>query len=84
LAVLVDGKVDGAERAAADLLADEVLVDAVLGGAVILRVAVLGARVEGFLCSVNRHARGQWHVGRGRTLTLRVDEAARLWCRSGE
>jgi hypothetical protein len=86
LAVLVHGEVDGAKRAAAYLLPDEVLVDAVLGGAVVLRVAVLGARVEGFLSSVSGDARGQWqgHGGRGRTLTLRVDEAARLWCRSGE
>lgn len=53
LAVLVDGEVHGAERAAANLLLDEVLVDAVLGGAVVLGVAVLGAGVEGFLCSVN-------------------------------
>ena len=51
LAILVDGEVDGAERAAANLLLDQVLVDAVLGGAVIFAVAVLGARIEGFLGS---------------------------------
>ena len=49
LAVLVDGEVDGAEGATANLLLDQVLVDAVLGAAVILAVAVLGARIEGFL-----------------------------------
>lgn len=49
LAILVDSEVDGAERAAANLLLDQVLVDAVLGGAVILAVAVLGARIERFL-----------------------------------
>ena len=49
LAILVDGQVDGAERAAPDLLLDQVLVDAVLGGAVIFAVAVLGARIERFL-----------------------------------
>ena len=49
LAVLVDGEVDCAEGASANLLLDQVLVDAVLGGAVIFAVAVLGARIEGFL-----------------------------------
>lgn len=49
LAVLVDGEVDGAEGAPANLLLDQVLVDAVLGAAVILAVAVLGAGIEGFL-----------------------------------
>lgn len=48
LAILVDSQVDSAEGAAADLLLDQILVDAVLGGAVILAVAVLGARVERF------------------------------------
>jgi len=49
LAILVDGEVDSAERAAANLLLDQVLVDAVLGAAVILAVAVLGAGIERFL-----------------------------------
>jgi hypothetical protein len=49
VAILVDGEVDGAKGAAANLLLDQVLVDAVLGGAVILAVAVLGAGIEGFL-----------------------------------
>lgn len=48
-AILVDGEVDGAERASPNLLLDQVLIDAVLGGAVIFAVAVLGARIEGFL-----------------------------------
>ena len=59
LAILVDGQVDGAEGAAADLLLDQVLVDAVLGGAVILAVAVLGARVERFLLRHQRHVRAE-------------------------
>ena len=59
LAILVDGQVDGAEGAAADLLLDQVLVDAVLGGAVILAVAVLGARVERFLLGHQRHVRAE-------------------------
>lgn len=49
LAILVDGEVDGAKGAAANLLLDQVLVDAVLGAAVIFAVAVLGAGIEGFL-----------------------------------
>jgi hypothetical protein len=49
LAVLVDGEVDSAEGATANLLLDQVLVDAVLGAAVIFAVAVLGAGIEGFL-----------------------------------
>ena len=49
LAILVDGEVDGAKGAAANLLLDQVLVDAVLGGAVIFAVAVLGAGIAGFL-----------------------------------
>lgn len=79
LAVLVDGEVDGTKGAAAYLLPDEVLIDAVLGGAVIFRVAVLGAGIEGFLCRVNRQRRVQRVSSIGRTFTLRVDEAARLW-----
>lgn len=59
LAILVDGQVDGAEGAAADLLLDQVLVDAVLGGAVILAVAVLGARVERFLLGHQQHVRAE-------------------------
>ena len=90
LAVLVDSEVDGAERAAANLLLDEVLVDAVLCGAVVLGIAVLGARIERFLwCSRQRGVSllAWWtclRVWHARTFTLRVDEAARLWCRSGE
>lgn len=99
LAILVDGEVDGAKGAAADLLLDQVLVDAVLGGAVILAVAVLGARIEGFLagsmstqCPHNVHTtstqapralRGVSAGSYARTLTCRVLEAARRWCRSG-
>lgn len=49
LAVLVNGKVDGAEGASTNLLLDEILVDAVLGGAVIFGIAIFGARIEGFL-----------------------------------
>ena len=49
LAILVDGEVDCAKGAPSNLLLDQVLVDAVLGGAVIFAVAVLGARIEGFL-----------------------------------
>lgn len=49
LAILVDGEVDGAKGATANLLLDQVLVDAVLGGAVVFAVAVLGAGIEGFL-----------------------------------
>ena len=59
LAILVDCQVDGAEGAAADLLLDQVLVDAVLGGAVILAVAVLGARVERFLLGHQQHVRAE-------------------------
>jgi hypothetical protein len=63
LAILVDGEVDGAERAAANLLLDQVLVDAVLGGAVIFAVAVLGARIEGFLgVSTTEHEAGAMPV----------------------
>jgi hypothetical protein len=50
LAVLVHGEVDRPKRPPADLLLDKILVDAVLGGAVILAVAVLGPRIECFLC----------------------------------
>lgn len=67
LAVLVDGEVDGAKGAAANLLLDQVLVDAVLGGAVILAVAVLGAGIEGFLAGL-AGADG----GGGRAAPLRV------------
>jgi hypothetical protein len=56
LAVLVDCEVDGAEGTPANLLLDQILVDAVLGGAVILAVAVLGARIEGFLGAGSGHA----------------------------
>lgn len=49
LAILVYGEVDRSKRAAANLLLDQVLVDAMLGAAVIFAVAVLGARIEGFL-----------------------------------
>jgi len=59
LAVLIDSQVDSAEGAAADLLLDQVLVDAVLGGAVILAVAVLGARVERFLLGHQQHVRAE-------------------------
>lgn len=59
MAILVDSQVDSAEGAAADLLLDQVLVDAVLGGAVILAVAVLGARVERFLLGHQQHVRAE-------------------------
>lgn len=59
LAILVDSQVDSAKGAAADLLLDQVLVDAVLGGAVILAVAVLGARVERFLLGHQQHVRAE-------------------------
>jgi hypothetical protein len=49
LAILVDCEVDGAKGAAPNLLLDQVLVNAVLCGAVIFAIAVLGARIEGFL-----------------------------------
>jgi hypothetical protein len=121
---------DGAKRPPANLLAHQVLVDAVLGGAVIFAVAVLGARIEGFLgpsvlcctphcitiaqselfpakASSGHGSAVRQHVSRDqsrglpgnaeafprgtftakkaikRTFTRRVDEAARLWCRSG-
>lgn len=56
VAILVDGEVHGAKGAAADLLADQVLVDAVLGGAIILAVAVLGAGIERLLRRVRAGA----------------------------
>ena len=59
MAILVDSQVDSAEGAAADLLLDQVLVDAVLGGAVILAVAILGARVERFLLGHQQHVRAE-------------------------
>jgi hypothetical protein len=53
LAILVDGEVDGAERAATNLLLHQILVDTVLSAAVIFAVAVLGTRIEGFLGAVS-------------------------------
>ena len=83
LAILIHGEVDSPKRPPADLLLDEILVDAVLCGAVILAVAVLGPRIERFLCGV-RLWRCHWGSGAVRTFTRLVEEAARLWCRSGE
>ena len=80
LAILVDGEVDCAERASSNLLLDQVLVDAVLGGAVIFAVAVLGARIEGFLLELTTKLEAGMNVS---TLTRRVLEAARRWCRRG-
>jgi hypothetical protein len=67
LTVLVDGEVDSSKGAATNLLLDQVLVDAVLGAAVILAVAVLGARIERFLRPV-RLSTGMscwWCQGKG-------------------
>ena len=84
LAILVDGEVDGAKGATANLLLDQVLVDAVLGGAVIFAVAVLGARIEGFLAPLAPKVQARAAVLlRTGTLTRLVLEAARRWCRSG-
>jgi hypothetical protein len=52
LAILVFGEVDRTERAAPNLLLHQVLVDSMLGRSVIFAVAVLGARIEGFLVGV--------------------------------
>ncbi len=49
LAVLVRGEVHGAERAAADLLLDGVLVDLVVRVAILVIAGVLGLGVERFL-----------------------------------
>ena len=51
LAILVDGKMHGSKRPAADLLLHQILVDAVLGSAVVLAVAVLGPCIERFLAA---------------------------------
>jgi hypothetical protein len=74
--------VDGAKRAPPNLLLHQILVDAVLGGAVILAVTVLRARIQRFLGAVSCRP---VYAGSGAkaTFTWRVDEAARLWCLSG-
>ena len=51
MAILVDGKMHGSKRPAADLLLHQILVDAVLGSAVVLAVAVLGPCIERFLAA---------------------------------